>query len=174
MKRRAFTLIELLVVISIIGLLSTVAVVATNSSRAKARNTKRVADVKQLVSALNLAYGAGGFPDTTGAANGWDCISTACVGGWNGFSGFASVDSILFGATGYMKAKPNDPTDTTRGLGGYVYTSNWTGGSNAWGTASPGATVSYVLEGATACGYGFIWSQSSSLTQCVVAVDGRF
>jgi prepilin-type N-terminal cleavage/methylation domain-containing protein len=38
MPRRAFTLVELLVVISIIGLLSTVAVVALGSTRSGAHN----------------------------------------------------------------------------------------------------------------------------------------
>lgn len=48
MKRKGFTLIELLVVIAIIGLLSTLAVVSLNSARGKARDAKRVSDVKQL------------------------------------------------------------------------------------------------------------------------------
>ena len=67
MKRRAFTLIELLVVISIIGLLSTIAVVATNSSRIQARDVKRKADLRQISQAIELfadansrlPYGAG-------------------------------------------------------------------------------------------------------------------
>jgi len=37
-----------LVVIAIIGLLSTLAVVSLNSARGKARDAKRVSDVKQL------------------------------------------------------------------------------------------------------------------------------
>ena len=53
-KNKGFTLIELLVVIAIIGLLSTLAVVALNSARAKSRDAKRVADVKQIQTALEL------------------------------------------------------------------------------------------------------------------------
>lgn len=51
-----FTLIELLVVISIIGLLSSVVLVSLNSARIKARNMKRIANMKQLATALNIYY----------------------------------------------------------------------------------------------------------------------
>ena len=47
-NKKGFTLIELLVVIAIIGLLSSIAVVSLNGARAKARDAKRVSDVKQL------------------------------------------------------------------------------------------------------------------------------
>ena len=56
LRQKGFTLIELLVVIAIIGLLSTLAVVALNSARAKARDAKRVADIKQVQTALELFF----------------------------------------------------------------------------------------------------------------------
>lgn len=56
MNKKGFTLIELLVVIAIIGLLSTLAVVALGSARTKARDSKRLADLKQLQTALELYY----------------------------------------------------------------------------------------------------------------------
>jgi prepilin-type N-terminal cleavage/methylation domain-containing protein len=68
MKQKAFTLIELLVVISIIGLLASIALVALGSARAKARDAKRVADLKQVSTALELFYDAyGRYPVTAGA-----------------------------------------------------------------------------------------------------------
>lgn len=64
-KKKGFTLIELLVVIAIIGIIATFAVVALQSSRAKARDAKRVADVKQITTALALyAQSSGVYPET--------------------------------------------------------------------------------------------------------------
>ena len=52
---KGFTLIELLVVIAIIGLLSTMAVVSLNSARGKARDAKRVSDIKQISNLVEMA-----------------------------------------------------------------------------------------------------------------------
>ncbi|MFH1838329.1 MAG: type II secretion system protein [Candidatus Kuenenbacteria bacterium] len=55
-NRKGFTLIELLVVIAIIALLSTIAVVSLGGARAKARDAKRVADVKQMQTSLEIYF----------------------------------------------------------------------------------------------------------------------
>jgi len=55
-KNLGFTLIELLVVISIIGFLATASLVAFNSARTKARDTRRKADLTQIRKALDLYY----------------------------------------------------------------------------------------------------------------------
>ena len=54
--KRGFTLIELLVVIAIIGILSSVVLASLNDARQKSRDTKRVADVKQIQLALELFF----------------------------------------------------------------------------------------------------------------------
>ncbi len=51
-----FTLIELLVVISIIGILSSFAVISLNSARQKARDALRKGDMAQLRTALEMYY----------------------------------------------------------------------------------------------------------------------
>lgn len=53
-----FTLIELLVVISIIGFLATASMVVFNNVRMKARDARKIADFKQIQTALNLFYDA--------------------------------------------------------------------------------------------------------------------
>ena len=55
-NKKGFTLIELLVVIAIIGLLSTLSILALNSARARARDAKRISDVRQIQTALEMYY----------------------------------------------------------------------------------------------------------------------
>lgn len=104
-NKKGFTLIELLVVIAIIGLLSTLAVVSLNNARAKSRDAKRVADIKQVQTALELYYTASStYP-----------IQAAAVA-----LGTASYDTISSGSgigasgtgTTYMGLIPSDPTGT--------------------------------------------------------------
>lgn len=73
MRSKGFTLIELLVVIAIIGILSTIVITSLSAARAKARDAKRIADVKSVQLALALYYTDNGmFPkniySTSGSA----------------------------------------------------------------------------------------------------------
>ena len=54
--RKGFTLIELLVVVAIISLLSSVVMASLNSARIKARDVKRVADFRNIASAMELYF----------------------------------------------------------------------------------------------------------------------
>lgn len=53
-KNKGFTLIELLVVIVIIGLLSTIVMFFLNRTKVKNRDTKRMSDLKQIQSAIEM------------------------------------------------------------------------------------------------------------------------
>jgi len=109
MNKRGFTLIELLVVIAIIGLLSTLAVVALGSARTKARDSKRLSDLKQVQTALELYYtDQGAYPIVSSTTMG--ATSTACLNA----SGFGAAGC----ATPYMGLVPTDP-----GSGSYSYVS---------------------------------------------------
>lgn len=55
-ESRGFTLIELLVVIAIIGMLSSVVLASLNSAREKSRDARRLADLRQIQTALELKY----------------------------------------------------------------------------------------------------------------------
>jgi type II secretion system protein G len=108
--RQGFTLIELLVVIAIIGLLSTLAVVALGSAREKARDSKRLSDLKQAQTALELYYTDNNAYPTSVSTSTLGAGSYACLNS----SGFAAAGC----ANAYMGQVPSDP-----GSGTYDYSS---------------------------------------------------
>lgn len=122
MKRQGFTLIELLVVIAIIGLLSTLAVVALGSARVKARDSKRLSDLKQLQTALELYYtDQNAYPTGSGVTLGAGSYACLNASGW----------STVGCASAYMTTVPADPQGGT-----YVYTA-----------ASSSYSINTALEG---------------------------
>jgi prepilin-type N-terminal cleavage/methylation domain-containing protein len=132
-KFKGFTLIELLVVISIIGLLSTLAMVALNNALKSSRDAKRVSDMKQLQTAMELAYDASTGTKTYPTCAAASAVS-ACTAG--------NIATYLGGI-----ANMNDPaegttlcTSTSTAVCNYAFT---TVGS------STGYTVTFFLEGAS-------------------------
>jgi prepilin-type N-terminal cleavage/methylation domain-containing protein len=64
-KINGFTLIELLVVIAIIGLLASVIIVSLGNSRMKARDVRRISDLGQVKTAMELFHQAcNGYPSS--------------------------------------------------------------------------------------------------------------
>ena len=164
-KLRGFTLIELLVVIAIIGLLSTLAVVALNSAREKARDAKRVADVKQLQTALELYFNDNsGYPPDTGFDNiiilGSSGGSYVCLGGTAGFQNAGcSVDNTPI----YMGLVPSNPKPN--GVD-YIYEA-WDGGGGHCASGScPEYTIEFSLEGRTGgLASGAVTASQDGITQ---------
>lgn len=101
MKKQGFTLIELLVVIAIIGLLSTLAVVALGSARERARDAKRVSDLRQIQTALELYYTE---------KDQYPIASSSVILGSDDYACLNSSGWALAGcATPYMGQVPDDP-----------------------------------------------------------------
>ena len=102
-NKKGFTLIELLVVIAIIGLLSTLAVVALGSARQKARDSKRLSDLKQLQTALELHYtDNNNYPTEATAVNLGD-TNHACLNSASGFTTTGCTDPYM----GLVPTGPN-------------------------------------------------------------------
>ncbi len=101
-NKPAFTLIELLVVIAIIGILATLAVVSLQNARKNARDAKRIADIRQVQTALELYYNdVGEYPAE-------------------------ATSSIAYGSNIYMAVYPTAPTpadgDCADEDNAYIYT----------------------------------------------------
>jgi prepilin-type N-terminal cleavage/methylation domain-containing protein len=136
--RKAFTLVELLVVIAIIGLLSSVAVVSLNGARDKARDTKRLADIKQITTAMTMYYNDNGTlpnPTSLGCSGGdtWFCLGHGTSGTcWRGtINGCTALDNAL---APYIAKIPDDPANNTA-YNGDAYLYIWNGGAQIihWG-----------------------------------------
>lgn len=117
--QKGFTLVELLVVIAIIGLLSTLAVVSLGSARSKARDARRISDIKQVQSALELyfadqgAYPVKAAPALVLGADASDALTSA---------GFENDSAMTANATVYMGKVPAN--FTTPATTGYEYLSD--------------------------------------------------
>ncbi len=134
-NKKGFTLIELLVVIAIIGLLATLSVVALNNARQKSRDAKRVSDIKQIQTALELY-----FVDN----NGYPTGATVTLGGasYDVLCDIATAHGGLQGdttgcLTTYMGQIPSNPEPNGDP---YVYTC-----VDPWSTYS----IAFELEGTT-------------------------
>ena len=89
--KRGFTILELLVVMTIIVLLSTLAITSFTSIQAKSRDTRRMEDIREIQKALSLYYvSTNNYPTGSAVAlNGSDVITTTLQneGSLKGFSG---------------------------------------------------------------------------------------
>jgi len=153
-KKKGFTLIELLVVIAIIGLLTTLALLALDSARKSSRDAKRITDVKQMQTALELYFNDvdgyagtfGGIPINIGNISGENCNDTgsACIClDSNGFVEACSADpnDII-----YMGQLPADPIPASTGdTVEYTYLGLVSGGS--CGSDCTSYMLTFELEG---------------------------
>lgn len=116
MKNKGFTLIELLVVVAVIGVLASIVLSSLSDVRVRARDAKRLADIRTIQSALEIYnLDNGKYPTVpTGVSGAWSGSNTS---NWDALE-------ILLGTT-----LPVDPLNTSIGNeaqvqaeGNYVYT----------------------------------------------------
>ncbi|MBI4117529.1 MAG: prepilin-type N-terminal cleavage/methylation domain-containing protein [Parcubacteria group bacterium] len=154
---RGFTLIELLVVVSIIGLLSTLAVLALGTARTKARDSSRVANIANIRGALELYYlQANSYPSDGGSPLALGSGTALCLTD-------VGFEATCTGSSLYMQGVPRDPsksgaasvcTDASTAVCDYAFVStgtsytikfyleSGTGGlPTGVRTASPGGTI---------------------------------
>lgn len=130
-ESRGFTLIELLVVIAVIGLLAAIILVNLGNARIKGRDGKRLSDMKQVKTGLELYYDkGGGYP----AVADW----TAAIG-----ANLACSGENLFHV-------PSDPVNT--GTYVYTYAVSGTTSSGCGSTVSPAFKIDFRTEGTTTLG----------------------
>ena len=126
LKQKGFTLIELLVVIAIIGILSAVVLVSLNSARQKSRDAKRLADTRQMMTALELFYNDnGGYPAATSGTIAAGAVMTGGTSPWS---------------TYFAGAWPSAPNPQDGGC---------TPAENTYTYATTGAAVNAVFPGYT-------------------------
>lgn len=113
-KQKGFTIIELIVVIAIISLLSSIVVANVNGVRVKARDARRLAEMKQIQLALIMYFEKyGHYPyNTDNDCSGWDT-------GYDKSAGDLSFIQPLIDG-GIMSYVPGDITSTSQ-CGGYRY-----------------------------------------------------
>lgn len=104
MEKKAFTLVELLVVISIIAMLTSIVLVSLRGVRTKARDARRMSDIRQISNAMEMAY-ADVSPEC-GGENAYPTSSSA-----SGTTTLSSVLPRICPTSGtYLNPTPSDPT----------------------------------------------------------------
>ncbi len=153
-KRHGFTLVELLIVVGVIGIIAALATVSLTASRARTRDSQRVAYVNQIKTALELYYQKNGTYPTAITA-----------GRQLAANGVVYIDPIPSNPT---PVDGNCPSSTSFGYGasGTSYTLNFCLGA-ATGSYSAGTTI---CEGSACQPCGTYTMNYGGVTYTTVAV----
>lgn len=102
MKRKGFTLIEMLIVVAIIGILAGAVLVGLGPVQRGGRDSRRIADLRQVQNGLELYFNKCGYYPGGPAASG--CTGFSQISGWSSL-----VNSLTQSAIGVNNV-PNDPS----------------------------------------------------------------
>lgn len=111
MRKKAFTLVELMVVVAVIAILASALLVGLGGARARARDSRRMSDIRQVQNLLELYYAkVGNYPIITSGdpASRWSALETELKN------------------KGITNQLPKDPIDK----GNYVYSYGSCGGTD--------------------------------------------
>jgi prepilin-type N-terminal cleavage/methylation domain-containing protein len=137
-KKFGFSIIELLVVISIIALLSSALLSNVNNVRKKARDTKRITDLKAIKTAFEWYQTTD--PDGNYPNSGGSFFSTNGGGLNNSFAPLTTIVGPI------LPSFPNDPLNITGQFGYYYAVGYKSCGSGGPPFCPTGNFYSYVLS----------------------------
>ena len=89
-NKKGFTLIELLIVVAIIGLLASVVLVGLGGFRARGRDARRIADLRETQLALELYYTKNNAYPVISGADTWASLKTSLAGAGIGVTTISS------------------------------------------------------------------------------------